>query len=174
MDERAEHEALGAALERCHALVEGPGEDLRTHAPATSGWSVAQQLDHLLRAGGGMLKAASVIVEGRPGLAREGGPNPVGRRILASGEFPRGVGKAPASTRPKDAPDPEQLRHSLERVRSRHHELGTRVGSLAQHAGRIDHPYFGPLGADHWLRVARLHSEHHLAIIEDILRDARP
>lgn len=174
MDERAEHEALERALLRCAELVEAAPGTREARVVQSSRWSVAQQVDHILRAGASMLKAAAVIARRRPGLAEGGGPNPVGRRILASGRFPRGVGEAPALTQPADEPGQAQLRESLERMRSLHDALVGQLGELGQHPGRVEHPYFGPLGADHWLRVARVHTEHHLAIVDEILREARP
>ena len=47
-------------------------------------------------------------------------------------------------------------------------ELASDVADVASAPGRIPHLYLGELDAGEWLRFARLHAEHHLAITRDV------
>ena len=46
--------------------------------------------------------------------------------------------------------------------------LAERAGDLRSVPGRLPHPLLGPFRAAQWMRFARLHTAHHLAIIKDI------
>ena len=43
------------------------------------------------------------------------------------------------------------------------------LSEIPEASGRIQHVYLGMLNAAEWLRIIRVHSEHHLAIIHEII-----
>ena len=84
--------------------------------------------------------------------------------FFAFNRFPRGKAKAPKRVKP----DPEQINPSvieelLNEVRATMHQIET----LHPNA-YFRHPYFGKLNIEHTSRFLKMHSRHHLKIIEDI------
>jgi hypothetical protein len=47
--------------------------------------------------------------------------------------------------------------------------VGEHLAPLGAAEGRIEHPRMGMLDGPQWLRFVRIHSQHHLAIVRDIL-----
>ena len=97
-------------------------------------------------------------------------PNALACQVLVQGCYPRGESQAPRTVQPPDEVDLELLAEEytglgrlLETVRG----LAEQVASAP---GAIVHLQLGALSAAHWLRFARLHGEHHLAIVRDIAR----
>jgi hypothetical protein len=80
----------------------------------------------------------------------------------------RGVAQAPDRVLPLEAPGRGELRDSLERSRTRYDEVASSLPDLASYPGRLPHPFLGLLNASEWLRTARIHSDHHLAIAREV------
>lgn len=163
-------EALGALGGR----VAGPEADWRLRQPSVSSWSVAQQVDHTLRAARSMLAAAGSLApegaasaEARAARARLNMP---GRMVLWLGRIPRGRGRAPPEVLPGDDPTREASGALLVEVRTRLEALVPRLQDLAHWPGALPHPALGRFAARHWMRFARIHTRHHLALVDDILR----
>ena len=168
IDLQEEYREIGAFFDAVEPLLDWPDETLYRVAADVSAWSPAQQLYHVLRANGMMLKGIHLICHGHRMTDNEGEPNDMGRRVLAGG-FARGLGKAPDAVVPPDEVSREALRDSWTRSRQKHIETEAFLPQVPAATGRIPHEFLGMLNGSEWLRLARLHSEHHLAIIRDIV-----
>lgn len=84
--------------------------------------------------------------------------------IFTLGKIPRGKAKAPKTVRPKGTADAEQLKARIAVIQ----ELLTRVDALPKKAN-FDHLFFGLLNKPKTLKFLKIHTEHHLKIIRDIL-----
>jgi hypothetical protein len=169
VDPAAELDALSAFYDDTGAYLNTLAEDeLFEPVPSVSDWSPAQHLYHIWRANASMLKAANVLAEGRmetqpPELSESG------KQVLREQSIPRGVGQAPDRLRPPDDLDRQELRETWTRSRDKLDEVASKADALADAAGGLPHPYWGTLTAAEWLRAAHVHSDHHAAIVSDIL-----
>lgn len=160
---------LKAALARLEACLVWSDDRLAAVAPAVSGWSSAQQVEHVLIALRRMLAAIRDLRAGSSAeIKSKGRPTLVGRGVLMGGWIPRGKAEAPDFSVPMDMPTPDALRDSLAAAQARFAEIAPDAGTLKQVEGVIDHPMLGGFSASQWWRFARVHTEHHLAIIDDI------
>src|ERR1700681_1679695 len=141
-----------AAMRRSHArvlrqaalmaeLAGGPEAELAARAPAVSGWSVAEQLEHLLLVDRGVLKLMGHILDD-PRPMPEAEINLVGRAVLLAGFIPRGRAQAPAAHRPTAAPA-AAVRAGISEIDRGLRQLAPRLGELERSAGRGRHPRFG-------------------------------
>ena len=161
---------LQAALDRLADCL-GESEDrLRAVVPSVSGWSPAQHVEHTLIAVRRMF-AAIVELRDRSGTAikPKGRPTLAGRALLMGGWIPRGKAEAPDFAVPGAAPDRALLRENLEAAATQFAALVPDAPSLRDVPGVIDHPILESFSAAQWWRFARVHTEHHLAIIDDLL-----
>ena len=116
----------------------------------TGRWSLGQICNHLST-------ALQYTVEGFPEqapwlLRRTVGPV-AKRQVLGSGAMPEGV-KLPEKYLPKPGLDP----------RAEAEALRATIRLFAAHAGPLaDHPLFGPMSRDEWLRYHIIHCAHHLS-----------
>lgn len=79
--------------------------------------------------------------------------------------IPRGVGRAPRSVRPPDIIDSKEILAQLQLARHNLVSIETLEDSV-----NFKHPYFKILNKDQSKRFLKLHTQHHLKIIRDILR----
>ncbi len=173
IDVEAEYQQLATFFDEAAAFLDDGDNRLFARVPEVSGWSVAQQLFHSWKAGGQMLKAALMLYHGRGPIDHDAdGPNRIGRIVLTRGRFPRGEAQAPAALVPPEELTRAELQMAAHRSHATFESLNGLLPSLAEVPGRFAHPYFGPLTATEWVRAARIHSDHHLAIIQDIVREA--
>ena len=168
IDLQDEYRHLGQFYDDVEALLEWPDEMLFQTNEDVSAWSPAQQLFHILRSNGMMLKGIQLICYGHRMADHEGEPNDAGRYVLAHG-FVRGRAKAPDAVVPPDDVSREDLQDALARSRRKYAETEAFLPQIPEATGRIPHHHLGMLNASEWLRLARLHSEHHRAIIRDIV-----
>jgi hypothetical protein len=133
-------------------------------APRVSGWSVGQQLDHVVKVNGSVLSRIfkNSEVPGR-------GISLVGRAVLLVGYLPRGMGRSPEHLRGETRP--------ASQIADAHASVGRSLGLLSARqdllSGKvqvISHPYFGSLTALEGIRFLVVHSRHHLRIARDIER----
>lgn len=85
--------------------------------------------------------------------------------VLTTGKIPRGRAASPEVVRPKGNYDMETLKNHLEK---------TKETLLSLHSLNDDqyftHPYFGDLRLKPTIKFLEIHTRHHLAIINDILK----
>ena len=168
---RSAHIALERALSQLDNLIELAGDQNRLNLrdPALSGWSVAEQIEHLRRSDLTILKALEELDEDGP---RQGSPSIAGRLVLITGFIPRGKGRAPGATSPGDT-DLPALPGGLETVRQGFLSLKPGLERLAACRATIRHPALGHFTALQMLSFAGIHHHHHQKIIRDICTSAR-
>jgi len=84
--------------------------------------------------------------------------------VFASGRMPRGVGKAPASVLPPEEIITEDILNQLGEA-----ELSLESLNTAHSQSHFDHPVFGLLDLEDTKKFLEIHTNHHLAIIRDII-----
>lgn len=145
---------------------------LHTSVPGVSDWTPAQHVYHLARTNASMLKAAQLLTLGRAD-AETPALKPAGERILEQGTIPRGVADAPDFVRPPDDFGDATLRETVDRSRQKFDDvLGLGASAVTDAEGGLTHPLWGTLTAPQWVRAARIHAEHHLAILDDIAAES--
>ena len=130
-------------------------------APAVSGWSVGQHVEHCLLATIGIAAAlaGSSPPPPRPGLALKR------RMLILTGWIPRGRARAPAAVSPQVEPGIERLQALLEQADAALAD----AAQLPQDAW-FRHFALGPMDRDTSLAFLAVHDRHHLKIVRDILR----
>jgi len=141
-------------------------------APAVSKWNVKDHLEHLSIANGGIVSWIERACEGDPELDTGGRPRLIGRIVLLFGAFPRGRGKAPERTLPKDT-TAEELVTKFRGVRERVQALEGSFAQLQASSATRNHFVFGDLDAVQWIRFTVIHNNHHQKIIRDVLGAVR-
>ena len=86
--------------------------------------------------------------------------------FMLIGVFPRGKAKAPKAVQPSEDITIEGLKENIEKVRSKLNDWE----SIDENA-YFPHPYFGDLNKKTTLKFLGLHTNHHLKIIRDIVRN---
>jgi DinB superfamily len=135
-------------------------------APAVSRWSVGEHLDHVVKVHAGIL---AYFAEPPVGDTSASGISLVGRIVLFTGHIPRGRGKSPERFLPVQV-EVTHLQAGLAVVRQGFSRLNEQLPALHDTTTRFAHPVFGGLTRRQWLRFAEIHQQHHVAIINDILR----
>lgn len=172
IDLHEEYRLLTVFYEAAEGLLEASDEMLYTSRADQSAWSPAQHLQHTFIASGSMMKAAQMICKGDARVIAEGAPNRVGEVVLRAGRMLRGKARAPAFTQPPAEPGRDELRASLARNREKLSEIEDLLAEMPKAQGCLEHPFLGCLNAAQWLRVVRIHAEHHLRIIQDLTNEA--
>ncbi|MCC6132059.1 MAG: DinB family protein [Acidobacteria bacterium] len=153
---------IESQFKRMEEIVRRGEETLGLKAARVSGWSVGQQVDHIIKANGAIL---SGILAGKtqtgPGISL------TGRIVLLTGFIPRGVGKSPDRYLGAEVPAPELLA-ALAGAQQTLGSLRNEPGRLLSKDLVIRHPRFGCLTASQALHFAKIHGAHHLKIIQDI------
>lgn len=80
-------------------------------------------------------------------------------------KFPRGVAKAPRQVRPVEAFDVDKIHATIEQTKN-----SLAVFTSLQPNQFFVHPFFGKLNQKTALKMLRIHTAHHLAIIKDIIK----
>lgn len=169
IDSEGEFQGLERALDAYDALRRRLGEREHTVAPGVSGWSVAQHLFHIALATDLALRHVVSLLSGKGRLVSlEGELGARAAAVLASETTQRGITQAPRMVQPGAEVNPEFLTNELRGARAAVAALRARAGEFASAPGWIPHQELGPLNASHWLRFARLHAFHHLAIAEEV------
>lgn len=170
------HDGWLKLLDPCLLLAER-AEVCATRSPEVSGWSVGEQLEHLLLADRKILKAIRQLAEASTDDGDEGAtgsPTIVGRVILWTGFIPRGRGKASQSVTPGGMSSTE-LTVGLAEIRDGVEALAPRLGEIERIRSVQPHPAgLGSFTPAHWVRFACVHHIHHAKIIRDILKAATP
>ena len=145
------------------ALGEGV---LSLRAENVSGWSVAEQLDHLIKVESSIY---THLLTRTPAPGRR--TSLVGRFVLATGWIPRGKSEAPRRLRGTPAGG-EELKAALDACGETFRRLAAEPGPLLSPAAVLPHKMFGALTAGEAVRFAPIHTHHHLKIVSDIRRSA--
>ncbi|MBO6574703.1 MAG: DinB family protein [Rhodothermales bacterium] len=162
------HGELARTYAHMEDLLQREDDSLFKLAPAVSGWSVANQLHHTAGATALMLVAVDRIAK-QKSPAQEGGTiNAIGRAVLFSRRMPRGRAKAPQRTVPPESFAREDLEVAVARSRRVYDSIPETFELAAPSAWRTEHPYFGWMGPDQWMKLAIVHADHHFAIIREI------
>lgn len=168
IDPHEEYLALGTTMSAFEHLLDWPDDRLFRTDESVSKWSPAQHTYHLCVANGMMLKGIQLICQGGSRILTEGALNDAGRLVIEQGVFPRGRGQAPEPTHPPEAPTRADLRQALDRTRKRYEATEAILGDISDAQGYLPHRFLGEMTAAEWLRLARVHAEHHLMIIREI------
>jgi hypothetical protein len=132
-------------------------------ATAVSGWSVGEQIEHVIAVG-------DSILDGLAEETRTEHEKPLrfsGKFVLLTGFIPRGRGRSPEKLRPSGIAA-EELRGRLQRFRERLRAIRENGASLDTNRSRFNHPLFGTLDARQWVRFVDIHQHHHVKIVRDI------
>ncbi|MEL7149072.1 MAG: DUF1569 domain-containing protein, partial [Bacteroidota bacterium] len=86
--------------------------------------------------------------------------------VFTFNKMPRGVATAPESVRPKENVD-------IDTIQVHYDQALTTVEKFSDlpEKKHMNHPVFGPLDRDQTIKFLIIHTEHHLKIIRDILKD---
>ncbi len=176
-------EGVRSWIDECIALAED-ARACEARAPSVSEWSVANHLEHLLKADRWIIGWIESVVAGRsqpggepsepgddasdPSADEHGRPSAVGYLVLSTGFIPRGRGRAPERSHPSGLTTPEILA-GFRQVRAQVEALEPRLGEVDAAAITLDHPMLGQFTPAHWLRFADVHHVHHDKIVRDIL-----
>lgn len=161
------HAAICAQLDELLTLASQP--DLAAiRAQEVSGWSVAEQLEHLLLTDRMILDGFATLLAGTKTSAG-GGPTAIGRFILLSGYIPRGRGRAPKGVVPGTL-SPSEIASGFEEVKMRFEKLAPQLGEIEASGATYRHPLLGDFNPGQWLRFVKIHHHHHQKLIRDIRR----
>lgn len=162
---------LHTALNRLEEALGWPEERLYARAESVSGWSPAQHVEHVLIALRRILAGAAELRAGEgEAIKPKGRLSLQGRALLLGGWIPRGKARAPDFAMPDAIPSRAAMRDSHAAACESFAELAPTARTLKEVIGVIDHPILGPMSAAQWWRFARVHTEHHLTIIDDVDR----
>lgn len=171
MRPETEARAVMRQIERITEILGWEESRLYARVEAVSGWSPAQQVQHVLL---GLVRFASAVQALEVGTSEDILPKPapklMARALLLTGWIPRGRAQAPKTVVPDAIPGRAGLLDLLAATRARWTEVAPRAETLRRVRGALPHPMLGPFGASHWVRFARIHTDHHLAIVDDIDR----
>ena len=117
-----------------------------------------------------MIAAADMIRVGYDARIKPDGEASLpGRMLLRAGFIPRGRAQAPEEVLPAEVPTVEECRARYEAVLQLLAAFAPHLDTIRKLRGTIPHPLLGDFRARDWVRFARIHTEHHLAIVDDIL-----
>ena len=85
--------------------------------------------------------------------------------VYTFNKIPRGKGKAPESVKPKKLMDTAEMQKTFELLKERLSLLGTLHPN-----NYFKHPYFGDLNVKATIKMLKLHTKHHIGIINDIIK----
>jgi hypothetical protein len=85
--------------------------------------------------------------------------------VYTLNKIPRGKAKAPEVAMPKEKINADEMKKSFELLKNRLAVLDT-----LQPNNYFRHPYFGNLNLKATIKMLKLHTKHHLNIINDIIK----
>lgn len=162
---------IGTAYREIDEILRLPDSDFFKVADTVSRWSPAQQICHV-----GMVNTAifarieKLYQDEDPEIARGGGPTLAGLALLTFGRIPRGRAQAPKQVEPPPDVDRAQVRAAVAASKRRLPWLAEKGAFLNTVPGRMPHPFLGNFTALQWLKFVRVHTRHHLQIVELIRR----
>lgn len=85
--------------------------------------------------------------------------------VFTMNKIPRGKAKAPKLVQPETDASAEELFQLIEKAKRK-----VSMSESFQKNKHFQHPFFGNLNVRPGITMLRIHTEHHLAIIDDILK----
>lgn len=133
-----------------------------------SGWCISEHIFHLALANELSLKNAAALHSQRGRLIREAvDVQPETETYLQQGVIPRGK-QAPRFVMPPKRIDMDILLELVQGNRRMINELEPYGADLYRAPHAIPHQLVGDMNAVQWVRFARVHTDHHWAIIREI------
>jgi len=170
LDPAANLAVLAEQLARLAEILALPEEQLLARAEGVSGWAAGQHAFHMILACDLSLKNAAALARDAGRLVRE----PEDRQdaslaILRAGAIPRGVAEAPRFVTPPARIDFGLARQILDEVDQARAALAGDLEALRAAPRAIPHQLLGDLSGVEWVRFARVHTDHHLVIVDEVL-----
>jgi len=139
-------------------------EDLAAITVPRSSWCAAAHFDHIIKVAHGTLL---ILAKPEPPAAPRG-LNLIGRLLLALGWMPRGRAQSPDRLR-GSAVTLEELQASLAELENVLERVASRTVTRPN-MPILRHPTFGGLTHAQALRFVRIHTDHHLKIVQKLIR----
>lgn len=169
-----EHRLLSSAYGELTDLLARPDGRLFGRAAHVSDWTPAQHAHHLAAINNSVFDWLEAVCDGQAepdSDAAGGAPNLAGRVLLWLGRFPRGRGRSPKPFVPPSDVGRAALEEKVAAGRAALSDLEACTPRMKRLAARRRHPVMGMLDATEWMRFARMHTDHHLCIVRDILSE---
>lgn len=143
---------------------------LALRADSVSKWSFGEQLEHLYRSSHYVLDR---LEESMSGAHASDAKGLWGYGMSVAGFIPRYMFPTIPPLEPQGGTI-EVIQPLQERLRERLSRLAWDLGEIKASPGRSKHPRMKWLTSSEWLFFADIHHRHHLAIMRDIVQQARP
>ena len=151
------------ALRKFTAELASFKSDLDLLNPNVSQWTVGMQIDHIVS---GNIKICELLIKSDP-------KNYKPRFDLSKfvviklGYLPRGKGKTPKAALPVDGKSLEELDLDIQKLNFSLDEME----QMANTNSYFVHPLFGSLNKKESIQFMKVHTRHHLKIVNDIIKD---
>ena len=141
-------------------------DELAWKAEGVSGWSIGEQLEHILLTDAFILRQIDQL---DPEVLRRGKPKPSfwGWVVLLLGFRQRGVAQSPEQVVPRN-PSAEHLAELFADIDQSLSRLEDKIETTDLTTWIYTHPRLGDFSAQQWLRFCEVHHQHHHRIIADI------
>jgi hypothetical protein len=136
-------------------------EHSNTIKPSVSEKGVDWHIDHSLKV---VIYTSKALVASNP-VDYEWKFNKWRFIIFIKGSFPRGKAKAPKRVTPKEVITSTEIQQQLAEAK----KLVAKLNSLPEKSN-FEHPLFGMLKRDKSITFIEMHTQHHINIINDILK----
>ena len=136
-------------------------ENSNTIKPAVSEKGVDWHIDHSLKV---IIYASKALIASNPDVYKWKF-NKWRFVIFLKGSIPRGRGKAPKRVTPKEIITTAEIQQQLTEAK----ELVANLNNLPEKSN-FEHPLFGMLKRDKSITFIGMHTQHHINIINDILK----
>ena len=164
MDLEIDCRRLGKAEFDALRLAAQPRRRLLHVAPSVSRWSAAQHLQHALFLDIAAFKDVEAALLGRPRIETQEGLTFAGHAVFTLDMIPRGGADAPEEFLPQAAPTRRELERLFADHRTRRVRLYQARARVAACPTRMPHFALGGMTSAEWIRFARIHLAHHVAI----------
>lgn len=159
---------LAAQYSRLERYANAPDDVLVVVQDERSAWSPAQHLFHVLLANELSLKNAASLIARKGMLIRPfEALAPGAAEVLARGRIQRGTAEAPRFVRPRGTVDLGFVRELVGSTREQLEQLDP--DAVDEAPSCVPHQVLGDLSASQWVRFARMHTAHHVAIVREML-----
>jgi len=133
-------------------------------------WSPAEHLYHVSVANSVFFDFLDQIYRGEgEKLVRGGFPTRAGWWMLTSGKIPVGRAKAPEQVAPPTDVLRPEVESVVEKSRREFDLVEQRSPNFVSLRGRVPHFVMGNLNALQWLKFGRIHTFHHIRLVDRIL-----
>lgn len=164
---------LERRLNTIEARIVAGQDDLRELRADEDSWSVAEHIFHLALANELSLKNAAALHSRVGRLIRDPeNTHPDAEKVLEAGVIPRG-NQAPRFVAPPKVIDLELLLELVQGNRTMIRDLEPYGADLIRAPRAIPHQLLGDLSAVQWVRFARIHTDHHWGIIQEIAQASK-